>query len=69
MTVLTRILAGLGLLAIAIALIGSGDLAFADTVGPPVGAPGPIGAAGLPYLAAVGYGAYRLVKRFRRKSD
>jgi len=32
------------------------------------GAPGPIAGAGLPFLA-VGYGAYWLVRRYRRKSD
>jgi hypothetical protein len=32
------------------------------------GAPGPIVGAGLPVLA-VGYGAYWLVRRYRRKSD
>ena len=32
------------------------------------GAPGPIAGAGLPVLA-VGYGAYWLIKRRRRKSD
>jgi hypothetical protein len=32
------------------------------------GAPGPIAGAGLPILAA-GYGAYWLVRRYRRKSD
>ena len=32
------------------------------------GVPGPIAGAGLPILA-VGYGAYWLVRRYRRKSD
>jgi hypothetical protein len=32
------------------------------------GAPGPIAGAGLPILA-VGYGAYWLLRRYRRKSD
>jgi hypothetical protein len=32
------------------------------------GAPGPIAGAGLPILA-VGYGAYWLVRRYRRKSE
>jgi hypothetical protein len=32
------------------------------------GAPGPIAGAGLPVLA-LGYGAYWLVRRYRRKSD
>jgi hypothetical protein len=32
------------------------------------GAPGPIAGAGLPIMA-VGYGAYWLVRRYRRKSD
>jgi hypothetical protein len=34
-----------------------------------VGAPGPIAGAGLPMLLAVGFGAYWLVRRYRRKSD
>jgi hypothetical protein len=34
---------------------------------PAVGAPGPIVGAGLPILA-IGYGAYWLVKRYRRKT-
>jgi drug/metabolite transporter (DMT)-like permease len=33
------------------------------------GAPGPIAGAGLPIVAAVGFGAYWLVRRYRRKSD
>ena len=32
------------------------------------GAPGPIAAAGIPFLA-IGYGAYWLVRRYRRKSE
>jgi hypothetical protein len=32
------------------------------------GAPGPLVGAGLPFIA-VGYGAYWLVRRYRRKSD
>jgi hypothetical protein len=65
MIVFTRVLAGLALVAITIALAGA-DSAFA---GPsPLGAPGPIAGAGLPILA-VGFGAYWLVKRFRRKTD
>ena len=32
------------------------------------GVPGPLVGAGLPFLA-VGYGAYWLVRRYRRKSD
>jgi hypothetical protein len=66
MTVLSRILAGLALVAITIVLVGAADSTFA---GPsPLGAPGPIAGAGLPILA-VGFGVYWLVKRFRRKTD
>jgi hypothetical protein len=49
---------------IAIALASAVDSAFAGIFG----APGPIAGAGLPVFA-VGYGAYWLVKRFRRKTD
>jgi hypothetical protein len=71
MTGFTRILASLALVAITIALVGVANLAFADSFAPPFGAPGPIAGAGLPMLAigAIGYGAYWLVKRFRRKTD
>jgi hypothetical protein len=51
--------------AIALASTFASVPAFA---GPMQGAPGPIAGAGLPVLA-VGYGAYWLVKRFRRKTD
>jgi hypothetical protein len=44
---------------------GDGDGGGRDHVH---GAPGPIAGAGLPILA-VGYGAYWLVRRYRRKSD
>lgn len=36
--------------------------------GPNRGVPGPLVGAGLPFIA-VGYGAYWLVRRYRRKSD
>jgi len=68
---MTRILVGLTLVAIAIALVSMVvDPAFAQKVGPCAvcGAPGPIAGAGLPFLA-IGYGAYWLVKRFRSKTD
>jgi hypothetical protein len=75
MTVFARILAGLALVEITIALVGAIDSAFADSIdafgapGPDAfGAPGPIAGAGLPILA-IGYGAYWLVKRFHRKAD
>jgi hypothetical protein len=68
MTVFNRILAGLALVAITVALVGVADSAFADSFGPSLGAPGPIAGAGLPILA-IGYGVYWLVKRFRRKTD
>ena len=64
MIVLTRSLVGLALVAVTFALAGGVDPAFARVEG----APGPIAGAGLPILA-VGYGAYWLVKRYRRKTD
>jgi hypothetical protein len=62
MKLISRILDGPLLVAILIALAGSVDSAFA-VVG---GAPGPVAGAGLPILV-IGYGAYWLVKRLRRK--
>jgi uncharacterized membrane protein len=52
--------------AIMIALVGVVDSAFAGSAIRAV--PGPIAGAGLPILA-IGFGAYWLVKRFRRKPD
>jgi hypothetical protein len=70
MIVSARVLAGLVLAAMVLASFGVVDLAFA--VGPsvplPHGAPGPIVGAGLPVLA-IGYGAYWLAGRFRRKPN
>jgi hypothetical protein len=58
---------------IAIVLVGIADPAVAGfgTIIPigPVGAPGPIAGVGLPILAAVGLGAYWLVKRYRDKTN
>jgi hypothetical protein len=56
-----RIFALLG--PVATVVICATESAFAA----PVGAPGPIVGAGLPILA-IGYGAYWLVKRYRRKT-
>jgi hypothetical protein len=64
MKVMSRILDALPLAAILMALAGSVDSAFA-VVGD---APGPVAGAGLPILV-IGYGAYWLVKRLRRKPD
>jgi hypothetical protein len=64
MTVISRIRGALPLVAILMALAGSVDSAFA-VVGD---APGPVAGAGLPILV-IGYGAYWLVKRLRRKPD
>ena len=63
MTSFRSALPRLALVLIAIELLGISSPAFA---GAP--APGPIAGAGLPLLA-LGYGAYRLVKRYRRKMD
>jgi hypothetical protein len=60
---------GVALAVIVFALVGlDTSLAFSDSFSPPAGAPGPIAGAGLPILA-IGYGAYWLVKRYRRKTD
>jgi hypothetical protein len=63
MTFMTRSLVGLALVAILVALSGAVDPAFAGTF--TLGAPGPIAGVGLPLLA-IGYGAYWLVKRYRK---
>jgi hypothetical protein len=66
MTLLNRSLVGLTLVAITVAQFGAIDSAVAAEIS--AGAPGPIAGVGLPVLA-VGYGAYWLVKRYRRKTD
>jgi hypothetical protein len=71
MIVFAKILPGVALGVIAFALVGI-DTAFAfiaDGASPPAGAPGPIAGAGLLPILAIGYGAYWLVKRYRRKID
>jgi hypothetical protein len=56
------------LFASAVIVITLADQAFAGPVAVgPVGAPGPVAGIGLPILA-IGYGAYWLVKRYRRKT-
>ena len=62
MKVISRVLDSLPLVAILMTLGGSVDSAFAAV------APGPVAGAGLPILV-IGYGAYWLVKRLRRKPD
>jgi hypothetical protein len=66
-TVFHRIFALLAL--ITFVLVSIDTASAADNFSPPVGAPGPVAGAGLPVLAAIGYGAYWLVKRLRRKPD
>ena len=62
-------ISALALVAIMIALVGAVDSAFAGVTATPIlTVPGPIAGAGLPILA-IGFGAYWLVKRFRRKPD
>jgi hypothetical protein len=79
MSVTCRVLSGLGLVLALFALVGATDSAFACVAGgssplcgsdpsPVSGAPGPIAGAGLPILA-IGYGAYWLTRRLRRKPD
>jgi hypothetical protein len=73
MTVSARVLAGLALVGIVIAQFGGVDSALAVPAcaggcGGSHPAPGPIIGAGLPILA-IGFGAYWLAGRFRRKSD
>jgi hypothetical protein len=71
MTVIARVLAGLALVALVIVQFGGVDTALAAACAAAVPcvthpAPGPIIGAGLPILA-IGFGAYWLVGRLRRK--
>jgi drug/metabolite transporter (DMT)-like permease len=77
MVIHTRLSNGLAIVATLFALAGAvvfstPNLANAATTSPTTtgyrGAPGPIAGAGLPVLAAIGYGVYWLVKR-RRKAE
>ncbi len=70
MMISAKNLSGVALGVIVFALVGI-DTSFAalsDGFSPPAGAPGPIAGAGLPIIA-IGYGAYWLVRRYRRKTD
>jgi hypothetical protein len=66
MTLFTRSRGDSPFVAITVVLSGAVDPAFAGPT--TLGAPGPIVGVGLPLLA-IGYGAYWLVKRYRRKTD
>jgi hypothetical protein len=70
MAKVVHVLIAVGFIALLISLTGAMDGAFAQLPAPPAppshGVPGPIAGAGLPILA-VGYGAYWLVRRYRRK--
>ena len=61
-------ISALTLVAITIALLGVVESAAGGVTTPIRAVPGPIAGAGLPILA-IGFGAYWLVKRFRRKPD
>jgi hypothetical protein len=65
-----HVLIALTFVAILVSLFGAVDWAFAGPLPapphPPSPVPGPIAGAGLP-IVAVGYGAYWLVRRYRRK--
>ena len=51
-----------------VAIVLANTIASVPALARAEAAPGPIAGAGLPILA-VGYGAYWLINRFRRKSD
>jgi hypothetical protein len=68
MAVLSRLLNGLVPATVLFTLFGAVNSAFAVPPPPVSGAPGPIAGAGLPFLA-IGYGAYWVARRLRRKSN
>ena len=68
MSKILQVLSGFALVAILALSVGTINVAFALTTPTPTkSVPGPIVGAGLPILG-LGYGAYWLVRRYRRKS-
>jgi hypothetical protein len=70
MSKILQVLSGFALVAILALSVGTINVAFAQTTPtttPTKSVPGPIVGAGLPILG-LGYGAYWLVRRYRRKS-
>lgn len=71
MSKILQVLSGFTLVAILALSVGTINVAFAQTTPsvpkPTKSVPGPIVGAGLPILG-LGYGAYWLVRRYRRKS-
>lgn len=68
MSKIVQVLSGIALMAMLALSVGTINVAFAQRAPTPTrGVPGPIVGAGLPILA-LGYGAYWLVRRYRRKS-
>jgi hypothetical protein len=69
MSKILQVLSGFALVAILALSVAAIDAAFAQTPVPSHrSVPGPIVGAGLP-IAIIGYGAYWLVRRYRRKSQ
>jgi hypothetical protein len=60
-----KVLSGTALVAILAVSVGAVDAAFAQALAPYRYTPGPIVGAGIP-IAIIGYGAYLLVRRYRR---
>ena len=66
---ITRILGGLDLVAVLIAVGAVDPVLAAPACAVGCGAPGPVAGAGLLPILAVGYGAFWLARRLRHKPD